>query len=334
VKRSILAVVVFLGLVPAVALAAPAPTEVRIAIQIDQVTDINQKAENFTLVGNFLMGWKDSAFAFDPAECGCEEKTLNAGQFEDFAKKNSLIWPNFLFYNQQGNRWIQERIFQVRFDGEIGYVERFTVTLQAPDFNFLKYPFDTQQFKVRVVSLRQEHVYVLAVDQDYTQIGKKLGEEEWLIGDFDTSIDSVTIGPRGSNSRFTFSFPARRHVDYYVYRIFLPLFLIILVAYATFFMKDYGKRVDYSAANLLTFVMFNFAIGSDLPRLGYLTFVDSILVMGFVITAVTVIANVIQKRLAVSDKEEVARRWDGMILWGYPLLYLLGGVWSYFHYFG
>jgi hypothetical protein len=313
---------------------APAPIEVRVAIQIDQVTDINQKAENFTLVGNFFMRWKDSGFAFDPAECECEEKALNAGQFEDFAKKNSLVWPNFLFYNQQGNRWIQERAFVVLPDGEIFYIERFTVTLQAPDFNFIKYPFDTQQFKVRVVSLRQEHAYVFAVDKDYTEIGKKLGEEEWLIGDFDTAVDSVTIGPRGSNSRFTFSFPARRHVDYYVYRIFLPLFLIILVAYATFFMKDYGKRVDYSAANLLTFVMFNFAIGSDLPRLGYLTFVDSILVMGFVITAVTVIANVIQKRLAVSDREEVARRWDGMILWGYPLLYLLGGVWSYFHYFG
>jgi hypothetical protein len=315
-------------------LAAPAPTEVRVALQIDQVTEIDQKNENFTIVGNFVMQWKDSGFAFDPAECECEEKALNAGQFEDLAKKNSLVWPNFVFYNQQGNRWIQERIFRVLPDGEITYIERFTVTLQAPDFNFIKYPFDTQQFKVRVVCLRQENVYVFAGDNDFTQIGKKLGEEEWLIGDFDTAVDSVTIGTRGSNSRFTFSFPAQRHVDYYVYRIFLPLFLIILVAYATFFMKDYGKRVDYSAANLLTFVMFNFAIGSDLPRLGYLTFVDSILVMGFVITAVTVIANVIQKRLAVSDREVVARRWDGMILWGYPLLYLLGGAWSYFTYFG
>jgi hypothetical protein len=80
--------------------------------------------------------------------------------------------------------------------------------------------------------------------------------------------------------------------------------------------------------------MFNFAVSSDLPRLGYLTFLDSILVMGFVITAVTVMANVVQKRLSVSGREEVARRWDGTILWGYPVLYVIGALWSYFNFFG
>ena len=80
--------------------------------------------------------------------------------------------------------------------------------------------------------------------------------------------------------------------------------------------------------------MFNFAVGSELPRLGYLTFTDSILILAFVVTAVTVIANVILKRLSVTGREHVARRWDATILWGYPALYFGGLGLSWLRYFG
>lgn len=335
-NRSILAAVVLFGLVPAVALAAPAPapTEVAVAIQLDQVTAVNQKSENFTIVGNLLMSWKDEAYGFDPAECDCDEKFLSTGKFEKYAAERGLSWPRFIFRNQQGNRWIQEDIFIVRPDGTVSYFERCTLTLQAPDFDFVQYPFDTQDFDIHVVSLHPETEYVFVANPEYNRMGRQLGEEEWKVGAYRTYVDSKQLGPTGKHSRFTFTFPAQRHLDYYLFRIFLPLFLIVIVAYATFYMKDYGKRVDYSAANLMTFVMFNFTVGAELPHLGYLTFTDSILILAFVVTAVTVIANVVLKRLSVTGRVEVARRWDGTILWGYPVLYVLGLGWSYWNFFG
>ena len=333
-KRSILAAVVFLGLLPAAAPAADGPIEVQVGVHLDQVTNVDQKAENFSIVGNLLMRWKDEAFAFDPAECECDEKLFSTSQFEEYTRKRRLTWPRFVFYNQQGNRWIQEDVFVVKPDGEAFYIERYTLTLQAPDFDFVQYPFDEQKFDVHVVSLHRDFEYVFVSDPDYNRMGTQLGEEEWQVGAHRTYVDSVELGPRGKNSRFTFSFMARRHLDYYMFRIFLPLFLIVIVAYATFYMKDYAKRVDYSAANLMTFVMFNFTVGAELPRLGYMTFTDSILVLAFVIIAVTVIANVVMKRLSVTGREAVSRRWDGTILWGYPVLYALGFGWSYMHFFG
>jgi hypothetical protein len=83
----------------------------------------------------------------------------------------------------------------------------------------------------------------------------------------------------------------------------------------------------------LTFVMFNFAVGSDLPRLGYLTFIDSILVLSFVVTAVTVIANVFLKRLDFSGRPAVVSQVDNIILWSYPLLYIFGLGFICFIYF-
>jgi hypothetical protein len=333
-SRKTLVAAIFLGLGLSPALAASEPVEVRVGVQLDQVTDVDQKAENYSIVGTLLMSWKDEAYSFDPAECECDEKLFSTNQFEEYTRKKGLAWPRFLFYNQQGNRWIQEDVFVVGPDGQALYVERFTLTLQAPDFNFVMYPFDTQKFDVHVVSLHRDFEYVFVEEPDYSRLGTQLGEEEWQVGAHRTYVDTVKLGPRGEHSRFTFTFPARRHLDYYMFRIFLPLFLIVIVAYATFYMKDYAKRVDYSAANLMTFVMFNFTVGAELPRLGYMTFTDSMLVIAFVITAVTVIANVIMKRLSVSGKETVARRWDGTVLWGYPVLYALGLGWSYMHFFG
>jgi hypothetical protein len=334
VNRYTLAAVLFLGLLPFPAPAASAPIEVRIGVQLDQVTNVDQKAENYSIVGTLLMSWEDEAYAFDPAECDCDEKLFSTSQFEEYTRKKRLTWPRFLFYNQQGNRWIQEDVFVVKPDGQALYVERSTLTLQAPDFNFVKYPFDTQKFDVHVVSLHKEKEYVFVADPEHSRLGTQLGEEEWRVGAHRTYIDSVELGPTGQHSRFTFTFPAQRHLDYYVFRIFLPLFLIVIVAYATFYMKDYTKRIDYSAANLMTFVMFNFTVGAELPRLGYMTFTDSILVLAFVITAVTVIANVIMKRLSVTGQEDVVRKWDGTILWGYPVLYVLGFGSSWLKFFG
>ena len=76
---------------PETTLAADEPIEVSVGFHLDQVTNVDQKAENFSVVGNLLMSWEDEAFAFDPSECDCEEKLFSTSQFEDYTSKNRLI---------------------------------------------------------------------------------------------------------------------------------------------------------------------------------------------------------------------------------------------------
>ena len=114
-------------------------------------------------------------------------------QFDEYVSENNLNAPKFIIMNQQGRRFIQEEIFRVYPDGSIQYFERFTVTLQAPDFDFRKFPFDPQSFFVKLIMLKSLDYYVFAPGTDYPSIGKKLGEEEWLIYDHNVLIGTKTL---------------------------------------------------------------------------------------------------------------------------------------------
>jgi len=139
---------------------------------------------------------------------------------------------------------------------------------------------------------------------------------ERIITETDTNISSQQYG-----SRYTFSFEAQRQLNYYLIRIFIPLGLIILVTWVTFFLKDYMRRIEFTAANLLLFIAFNFTLGDDLPPLGYVTFADGIMMATFVISALAVVFNVVLRRLAITERKSLAERIDKYTIWVYPLAY-------------
>jgi len=302
------------------------PIQVNVGLYLDQISAVNQKDENFGAVGDLVLEWHDPAYAFSPDSCQCSYKAFSLSQFERFIVQNGLRWPRFVFFNQQGKRWSQGETFWIYASGKVQYYERFSATLQAPDFNFKRFPLDTQKFFIKLESVNPEEDYVFSFLPEYTGLGKQLGEEEWYFTEHRVRIDSRTLPDGSAYSRYIFELLAHRHLSYYIFRIFIPLLLIITVSWVAFFLKDYSKRVDITGANLLVFIAFNFTIGSDLPRLGYLTFLDTFLLMAFAVTALTVVFNVALKRLDARGKTRLTQKIDVYLLWGYPLFYFGGLV--------
>ena len=305
------------------------PREVGVGVQVHQIKFVDQKSENFGVVATLRLEWEDPKLAFDAEEIGREYKVYTKDAFRRLTNKNSLFYPAFIIQNQQERRFKQQANFLVFSSGQAYYVERFSTVLQAPDFNFTQFPFDAQKFFVHVVSNYPENFVKYVALEEFSELGEKLGEEEWLLSDYWTEV-SATEGITGLPSpRFSFGFKGGRHLEYYIVRIFVPLLIFVLVSWATFFLEEYRKRIDIAGANLLIFVAFNFAISGDLPRLGYMTFLDFILVAMFILTGLIIVFNVGLRRLKITGREELAKKIDDYALkWIYPLAYVIVISWA------
>jgi len=171
------------------------------------------------------------------------------------------------------------------------------------------------------------------IESDFTEVGSKLGEEEWVVFDYETEVIIEPSSTGQETSSFIFRFFANRQLSFYIFRIFVPLILILTVTWITFFMADYDQRVNAATANLLLFIAFNFTIGGELPRLGYLTYLDALLAGAFFISVLVVIYNVYLKRHQANERLNLAQKIDKYMIWLYPLGYalaFLGITWYFF----
>jgi hypothetical protein len=108
-----------------------------------------------------------------------------------------------------------------------------------------------------------------------------------------------------------------------MFRIFVPILLIISVSYITFFLKDYSRRIEIATGNLLLFIAFSWSLGDNYPRMGYLTFVDAIMAITFFINTLVVALNVYYRWLEQKGEREKADRLEAPMNYIYPIAYLV-----------
>jgi hypothetical protein len=302
--------------------AAPdEPLDVAVGVRITQITGVDQKSENFGVVARIRMRWQDDALSFDPRDVQSHFRTMTAEAFLRYARENSIGVPAFSIENQQTRSF--DKAFYVTWaaDGSALLAQEVIVTLQAPDFDFRHFPFDHQAFYLRILANLPSEFIRFEPMADANGVGDMLGEEEWVVSDTWTEIDEVEGISGFKSSRFSLGFSAHRHLLYYWARIFVPLLLLLTVTWANLFLEEYRRRIDVAAGNLLAFIAYNFAISGDLPRLGYLTFLDSLMLAMFAVSVASVAYNVALRRLAVANRESRAAAVDWHVtLWGFPLL--------------
>jgi uncharacterized sodium:solute symporter family permease YidK len=102
----------------------------------------------------------------------------------------------------------------------------------------------------------------------------------------------------------------------------VPILLIILISWFTFFLGDYTRRIEASAANILLFIAFSFSLTDNYPRLGYVTFLDAVMAVTFIFNTLVLLYNVYMKRLENQGQLERVVHIDRFLDWAYPFLYL------------
>jgi hypothetical protein len=307
------------------------PTRVQCGIMIADVTSIDDVDESFAAEVVILASWNDSRLAFD-AEAEGTPKKIYQGDFQ-FAEVYSGWWPQFVFVNQVGRGDTKGVKIEIFPDGLVKYLEVRSAEFETP-MDLHDYPFDTQRLRVAMISLGNlTDEVILEVDERYAGSTDELVRRErtvnvagWDLEHLEMQVDEQYIAAgddKTFHSRLITTVQLKRRSWQLVWEMLFPLLVLVSVIWSIFWIDidSLADRLNVSFIGVLTIVAYQFVVIENMPRMSYLTFTDTLLLISFLTMAATIPQSLTIHTLVRKGKQGLARRIDRTSRWAFPLVY-------------
>ncbi len=219
-------------------------------------------------------------------------------------------------------------------------------------FNFKKFPFDKQKLKVSIRTnahssqnisevwpktgygavhfLSPERGAFLGLEEYINNVSKNY-LKEWTVTN--TNIESEElilenyyspyskkIHPFNENS-INLVLDIERNSAHYVYKIIIPVFLILSVAWFVLWIPTHHleSRLTTSIVALLALIAYNFVFSDDIPKLNYLTALDKYILLSYIFCCIPTFMSIGFSRFIVRNQRMVTiinkrlRTWLGLV---------------------
>jgi hypothetical protein len=299
------------------------PTVVGVGFFVNDIRGIDPVKNQFEFRGYIQVLWCDPRLAFDPEAEGQSERVFAGEQAE---REITRIWfPSGYPVNQIGELKGTERVLRIRHDGTVEQNINVSVPLST-DFDLRRFPFDRQKLELQVQSFvwNRDHLQFIH-DESISGFSDGISIPEWNIKTVVGHVEEVSVMKSDIPfTRYILEIEISRKPGFYLWKVFLPLVLIVALSWSVFWMTDerFSNRSRISATGVLTIVAYQFAFAKDLPRIGYLTLLDQIMIGSFILLAVTVLESLFVDRANATDPAK-ARRIDRTSRWLFPAVYTL-----------
>jgi hypothetical protein len=297
------------------------PTEVRVGLFVEDLRDIDAVQSSYHFRGVVSAIWCDPRLAFDSAAEGRTEKVYVGPEIDALTEK--IWWSGAFPVNQADELRVTERAMRIRHDGTVSRDLNVSVRLST-QYDLRRFPFDHQQLTLEVESFTwSADELVFVADATTTGFDEAFRMPEWTIravGAHEERVD--VIRSTQPFSRLVLTIDIERKSGFYLWKVLLPLFIIVALSWSIFWMVDerFGIRVRMSASGILTVVAYQFVASQNLPRIGYLTLLDKITIISFLLLATTVLESYIVSRYGEEERDS-AHRIDHAARWIFPLGY-------------
>jgi len=285
------------------------PTKVTVGIRIVDLMDINDV--NQTLTGDFavMLSWTDPRLAHLQ---GCNIAM-------------DKIWsPELAFFNSGRKFPERPRVASIDSGGEVKYLQRWYGTF-ATYHNLQDFPFDKQTFQISLFSLYwPEKDLQLVVDETFTGWRELLNISDWSIEGVEGTINrSYSEAQDDFFSRYDLNISAHRMTKFYLWKVMLPLCLIVFMSWCVFWISpaQFGPQVSLSATSMLTLIAFIFATTNMVPELGYLTRLDLFIVGSTILVFLALIETAVTVYLVSRERKEQVLRMDCVCRLLFPLAF-------------
>ncbi len=212
----------------------------------------------------------------------------------------------------------RQRVFQ-SFPDEVEVAPDGLVTLrqrlwgefsQAMDLR--DFPLDRHRFSTRfsATGFTPDEVVFVQTDEAPSQVSRDRTLPDWIITDQYSEAYAFMPMPEleGELPGFAFHFEAHRDTDYYVFKVILPLLLLVAMSWLAFWIniEESSTQVSVSITTILTLIAYRFAIGSTQPTVSYLTRMDMLILGSTLLTFLALMMVVFIQIMRRNDRLDAA----------------------------
>jgi hypothetical protein len=296
------------------------PTEVRCAIAVLDLDEINDARQNFTVNFYGRFEWHD------PREAHAGEGKI--------VKPLGEIWhPRLLFVNMQRSWSSIGGDVEISPDGTVVLRQQYWGDIAQP-MNLHDFPFDEQVFSIQVVAAGPEEFGELAFAQDPeipSSIAKKYSVADWQIIAERVSSDPLVMATGDRVEAFAFVFTAKRLAHHYVIKIIAPLVMIVVLSFVVFWLDpvEGASQLAVSVTSVLTVIAYHISLSARLPEISYLTRFDVFVFGATLMVCLAMIEVVVTTGLARTGRLDRARLLDRGCRVGFPAGLILVGSYAF-----
>ncbi len=296
------------------------PVEVTIGIYITNLALVEETREEVETDGYLTLDWRDPRLALPEA--------LRDKNHRRTFTPDQLWTPPLETENLVSHR-AGSISLEADDDGNVRYVER-SDTVISTSFALRKFPFDSQQIQFRVepfLPAASEFRFASSPSPwTGSDLKDKSGLAAWRVKNvtYETSMLPPS-GPIPARSRATFEIKIERRSAFYFWKIFLPMILMAAIPWSVFWytIRDYDGQMSVPLGIVIALAAFEFSIARDLPRVGYITFLDAVFLISFVFVFLVIVEITLTYMLHSRGKVSIARKIRLHARWAFPAAYAL-----------
>ncbi|WP_436644366.1 hypothetical protein [Microbaculum sp. FT89] len=298
---------------------AGAPIVITVGILVSDVTAIDDVGQS--LEGDFILRktWRDPRLA---RLGGCRlHRSLVWFPVTDVLNSNQLRRSRGEFGADQ---------VHIQSGGVVEYYQRFFGSV-ATYHNLRDFPFDSHRMRIRIAILEYPADRVrIRLDPQFGGLAALLNIPDWSINGVETTVAEEIVPEFNTTYSVLYvDILASRNGQYFVWKVMLPLLLIVLMSFAVFWIEPerFGPQIGLAATSMLTLIAFQFAMTSMLPKLSYFTLLDQLILGSTILVFGSLVEATMTSVLIVKGKTESALRLDHVCRWLFPTA--LVAIWTF-----
>ena len=268
------------------------------------------------MAGYLDLAWVDPTLELPKPRGGRDRRRFRQGD----------IWSPELEFVNAAEQVDTEREGDLYVDRAGRVVERVRFSHKFRSALHLKrFPFDRQTLHIDVSPFD-----LFAKDIDLIANRSSTGKlpdasvPDWRIDGMTSRVERPAGGDP-SDQTFVFEVRVTRRSMFYLWRVFLPLTLLVMASWSVFWIDDDAAPAKFGTAVtvLVSLVAFSYTIDFSLPKVPYLTFADvfSLTVFAYVLAVIFAVTGI--HHIHRHRGPERAHRYEAIARWAFPGSFVL-----------